>query len=183
VLDILYSAKERDLKWEQVDAFSFADEVAKAVESKIQSQGIEFVRNFDVPVGQFTIDPGYVHSALINILENAVDACLKDPGKPAQRIVFGVQEDKTHIIFTVQDNGIGMDEATKEKLFTLFFSSKARKGTGLGLFISHKIIQQHGGTISVQSKPACGATFKVRIPKMSEKAIGDRQSAVPVCRK
>jgi signal transduction histidine kinase len=172
VLDILYYAKERDLKWEKVDALSFAEEVAKVTAPKIASQGIDFVRDFDATVGQFEIDPGYVHSALINILENAQDACAKDTARSCHQIVFGVRQDKGHIIFTVQDNGIGMDEATKEKLFTLFFSSKARKGTGLGLFISHKIIQQHGGTISVQSKPGNGATFKVRIPKMPAKSGG-----------
>jgi signal transduction histidine kinase len=79
---------------------------------------------------------------------------------------------ESQIIFTFQDNGFGMDKATRKKLFTLFFSSQARKGTGLGLFISHKIIQQHGGTISVQSKLGCGATFKVRIPKKPAKSGG-----------
>jgi YesN/AraC family two-component response regulator len=81
VLDILYYAKERDLRWERIDALSFAEEVAKVVEPKIRSGGIEFEKNLDSKIGEFEINAGYVHSALLNILDNAVDACTKDTSK------------------------------------------------------------------------------------------------------
>jgi signal transduction histidine kinase len=57
-----------------------------------------------------------------------------------------------------------MDRETRESLFTLFFSSKGNKGTGLGLFIADKIIDQHGGRISVKSKPGQGSSFKITLP-------------------
>ena len=57
-----------------------------------------------------------------------------------------------------------MDVETQEKLFTLFFSSKGNKGTGLGLFIADKIVDQHGGSISVESNFGHGSKFKVLIP-------------------
>jgi signal transduction histidine kinase len=57
-----------------------------------------------------------------------------------------------------------MDRETRENLFTLFFSSKGSKGTGLGLFIADKIVAQHGGKIMVESKPGHGSTFTVTIP-------------------
>ncbi len=165
VLDILFYAKERDMKWEQVDVLSFANEVALVVEPKIQNQNIEFVCDFDPTLGEFEIDAGFVHSALINIIENAVDACIKDKSKISHKIIFGVNYDKDHIIFDVIDNGIGMDKETKEKIFTLFFSLKGSKGTGLGLFISNNIIKQHGGEIKVQSKPGQGTKFFIRLPE------------------
>jgi len=165
VLDILFYAKERDMKWEQVDVLSFANEVALVVEPKIQNQNIEFVCDFDPTLGEFEIDAGFVHSALINIIENAVDACIKDKSKISHKIIFGVNYDKDHIIFDVIDNGIGMDKETKEKIFTLFFSLKGSKGTGLGLFISNNIIKQHGGEIKVQSKPGQGSKFFIRLPE------------------
>jgi len=166
VLDILYYAKERDLHWERVEALSFADEAALVVESKIKEQPIEFVRDFDPALGEIEIDPGSVHSALINILENAVDACLNDKLKKSHQIIFSVKRDEDHIIFDVKDNGIGMDRSTREKIFTLFFSSKGNRGTGLGLFISNKIVQQHGGEIKVQSTPGRGTLFSIKIPKI-----------------
>jgi signal transduction histidine kinase len=165
VLDILFYAKERDMKWEQVDVLSFANEVALVVEPKIKNQNIEFVCDFDPTLGEFEIDAGFVHSALINIIENAVDACIKDKSKISHKIIFGVNYDKDHIIFDVIDNGIGMDKETKEKIFTLFFSLKGSKGTGLGLFISNNIIKQHGGEIKVQSKPGQGSKFFIRLPE------------------
>ena len=166
VLDILFYAKERDMKWEQVDVLNFANEVALVIEPKIQSQNIEFVCDFDPTLGEFEIDAGFVHSALINIIENAVDACIKDKSKISHKIIFGVNHDKDHIIFDVIDNGIGMDKETKEKIFTLFFSSKGNKGTGLGLFISNNIIKQHGGEIKIRSTLGEGTKFNIKIPKI-----------------
>lgn len=173
VLDILYYAKERNLNWEKVDVLSFAAEVADIMESKISSNNIEFIRDFDDSVGNFEIDTGCVNSALINIHENAVDACIKDKSKEKHKIIFKVSQDKDNIYFEVSDNGTGMDRTTRDKLFTLFFSSKGSEGTGLGLFISNKIIEQHGGSIKVFSVPGQGSKFIINIPKLTP------SSAVP----
>ena len=78
---------------------------------------------------------------------------------------FILKENKKDIIFIVSDNGTGMNAETREKIFTLFFSSKGRKGTGLGLFISKSIIEQHGGSIQVNSKPGKGSEFIISIPQ------------------
>ena len=165
VLDILYYAKERELQWEQVDVLSFVKDIALTFGPKIQSQNINFICDFQETVGMFEVDPGIIRSALINFLENALEACLEDASKPAHQISFGVGHDSTHIIFSVVDDGIGMDEKTKKNMFTLFFSSKGDKGTGLGLFISNKIIRQHGGTIEVESIPSAGTRMGIKIPK------------------
>ncbi len=176
VKDILYFAKERKLKWETVDVLSFANDVAYAIEPKIMSQEIDFMRDFDQSLGEFEIDPGIVRSALINILENAVEATLEDKYKKEHRIVFGVKQDEEHIIFDVIDNGIGMDRETRENLFTLFFSSKGHMGTGLGLFISNKIIQQHGGSIKVDSKLGEGSHFRIMMPKRIPEAAKETKN-------
>jgi signal transduction histidine kinase len=165
VHDILFFAKERELKWDRVDVLNFVDDVAATVEPKIKAKGIEFVRNFDTALGAFEIDAGVVRLALINILENALDACIEDEAPKSHTIVFDVHQNEKQIVFEINDNGIGMDRETRESLFTLFFSSKGNKGTGLGLFIADKIIDQHGGKISVESKPGQGSSFKISIPK------------------
>jgi signal transduction histidine kinase len=110
------------------------------------------------------IDAGVVRIALINILENALDACLEDDAEMSHKIIFSAGQDQEHIILEIADNGIGMDQNTRENLFTLFFSSKGNKGTGLGLFIAKKIIEQHGGTLSVDSKPGVESLFKIVLP-------------------
>ena len=179
VLDILYYAKERNLNWENVDVLSFAEEVAMVVERNISSGNIEFIRDFDASAGKFEIDSGCIHSALINILENAVDACIRDKSKERHQIIFKVASDEKNINFEVCDNGTGMDMETREKLFTLFFSTKGTRGTGLGLFISNKIIQQHGGSIKVSSLPGQGSKFTISIPKKTSEFLKERSETEP----
>ena len=112
------------------------------------------------------MDPGVVRLALINILENALDACIEDTAKKSHKIVFSVRPEGNRMVFEVKDNGTGMDRETRENLFTLFFSSKGNRGTGLGLFIAKKIITQHGGQIKVESKPNRGSSFRITIPRI-----------------
>jgi signal transduction histidine kinase len=166
VLNLLYYAKERDLSWERTDALSLANDVASTVEPKIKGYSIEFIHDFDRSIGKFEVDTSVVSSALINILENAMDACIEDKSKKSHKIIFSVTQDKDHIVFDIRDNGMGMDRETRENIFTLFFSSKGSKGTGLGLFVSNKIIQQHGGSIRVDSTPGQGSHFNIRLPKV-----------------
>ncbi len=173
IQDILFYAKKRDLEWKQVEAVAFADEVANSMAPKMKAQDIRLIRDFDSAAGRFFIDSGFVQSALVNILDNAVDACLKDRSRSDHRIVFRVCADNGSILLEIQDNGIGMDPATLEKIFTLFYSSKGSKGTGLGLFITHKIIHQHGGRISVKSTPGKGSLFTILIPKRIPDNISD----------
>jgi signal transduction histidine kinase len=180
VLDILFYAKERDLRWERIDALSFAEEIAKVVEPKIRSGGIEFEEDFDLTIGELEINAGYVHSALLNILDNALDACSRDKSKSRHKITLKVKQDKDHIIFDIADNGIGMDAGTSEKIFTPFFSLKGEKGTGLGLFISNKIIEQHGGEIIVKSKLGQGTLFRIKMPKLQPESIPTPNETSPL---
>lgn len=164
VSDILFYAKERNLRRDTVDILAFSNDVIRVVEPKTKTLNIELVKDFDFSVDKIQIDTGFVHSALINILENAIDACVRNEKTQQRKIVFSVKNDPKHLFFIVSDNGIGMDFETRNNLFSLFFSSKGREGTGLGLFLSNKIIVQHGGSISVDSVQGQGSRFTIKIP-------------------
>jgi CheY-like chemotaxis protein len=71
--------------------------------------------------------------------------------------------------FAVTDTGVGMDEATREHIFDLFFTTKGASNTGLGLAISQGVIQRHGGRIAVVSAPGKGTTFTVSLPLTTDK--------------
>jgi signal transduction histidine kinase len=101
---------------------------------------------------------------LINLLENSLDACRMDGDKPSHTVEVRARRSEPWMVIEVADDGIGMDRETREKIFSLFFSSKGLKGTGLGLFISNKIVDKHGGTIEVESEVGRGTRFTVRIP-------------------
>ena len=171
VQNILFFAKERELKCDRISAFDFVCDVASSLEPKIKAQRVEFECNFDQTMGDIEIDAGVVRIALINILENALDACLEDDVKISHTIVFRADGDERHVNIEIADNGIGMDQETKENMFTLFFSSKGSKGTGLGLFVSNEIIRQHGGSIEVDSTPGQGSLFRVKVPRTPPKAL------------
>jgi signal transduction histidine kinase len=168
VLDILFYAKKRDLQWEQVDVTGFAQEVARMVAAKIEKLPINLTCDIEATMGACKIDPGYVHAALMNIFENAIDACQRMDDCPRHDLRFCVWTQNDQIKFSVRDTGIGMDQKTLSNLFTVFFSSKGRKGTGLGLFIANKIVEQHGGSIQVSSKPGQGSCFTITIPRCQE---------------
>ena len=87
-----------------------------------------------------------------------------DENKPEHKVNVSVRGLTDHVLFEVEDNGIGMDEETRDKAFTLFFSSKGT-GTGLGLFISDRIAAAHGGCIELQSEPGVGTKFSVTLPR------------------
>ena len=166
VLNILFFAKEREFMPEATDLLNFAYDVTASVESKINAASVKLDCDFDSESLEVQMDAGVVRLALINILENALDACLEDTAKKSHRIGFSLKPRGKDIVFEISDNGTGMDRETRESLFTLFFSSKGNKGTGLGLFIANKIITQHGGKITVDSKPNQGSRFRISIPRV-----------------
>ena len=69
---------------------------------------------------------------------------------------------------TILDNGCGICEKDREKLFQIFFSTKGSKGTGLGLAVTHKIITEHDGTIDVESEVGQGTKFTIKLPMRKE---------------
>ena len=165
VLEMLNYAKNRDLNWTQVQTDGFFDDVARLVEPKAGRAGVAFARNKGDGLGSFEGDPQVLSAALVNFLENAVDACEGDEAKETHEVTFGVSGDEDHVTFTVADDGVGMDRDTRERMFTLFFSSKGCKGTGLGLFVSDKSIRRHGGSIKVESTPGQGSSFTITLPR------------------
>ena len=172
VIDTLYYTKERGLNWTHVNVMDFSNQVAALIKPKADKHNIKFVYEFDHPRLLFEIDPGTVSSALVNILENSIDACVDDKSKEkSHRVIFRVKENKDHTIFEVHDNGVGMDRETQEHLFTLFFSSKGHRGTGLGLFVANQIVEQHGGSIEIDSEPGKGSCFTIKLPKVLPEEI------------
>lgn len=166
VLDILFYAKERDFKKETIAVRSFVDEMSRVVDSKIQSYGFSFVKHCEEDPGEFTIDANCVLQAMMNIFENAINACSEDPDKSkAQIITLTIRPEEGGVCFDIADTGKGMDEETRNNMFNLFFSTRGSKGTGLGLFVTRQIIEDHGGSIGVESEPGKGSVVTVCIPR------------------
>ena len=165
VLDLLYYAKDRIPEWEKTSALTVAEEVCEVMRAKASEMGIEFQCEFDRKAGEFDADAKAVRSLLINLVENALDACRVDSKKSSHQVRIAMTGRPDAIEFEVADNGIGMDQETRERAFGLFFSSKRGNGTGLGLFISNKITQAHGGQIELESELNQGTRLIVKLPR------------------
>ena len=164
IMDILLYSKERKLNKTAIDTKEFIDQIKTTIELKLQGTNITFLsRDSSIPQTMF-FDKEFMLAALINILDNAIDACTADTQKKDHEIGFEISNKKDQLVIQIHDNGCGMDSKTKEKIFNLFFSSKSTKGTGFGLYISSSIIKQHGGTIHVTSIKGKETCFKIILP-------------------
>ncbi|WP_034602996.1 response regulator [Maridesulfovibrio frigidus] len=164
VLDILYYAKSRELELETVDATHFLNGTAALVAPKAANAGLDFTLDIPENLGHIRIDSSAMSATLVNFLENAVDACVNPKEGKEYSISFSASLNDDKLVIVVADTGMGMDQETANKIFTLFFSSKGNKGTGIGLFISNQTIEKHNGQISVDSELGKGTTFTITLP-------------------
>jgi signal transduction histidine kinase len=109
-----------------------------------------------------SFSPANLRSIVYNLLSNAIK--YHAPDRPSQVQVRAAQTEQG-VVFTVQDNGLGMNELQQRQLFGLFQRLHTHvEGTGVGLYISKRLIENAGGTIAVQSQPNVGTTFTVTLP-------------------
>ena len=103
-----------------------------------------------------------IEQVLINLIVNASQSI---PDNTKGRIIVRTMKQNSHLVAQIVDNGCGMNEKTMKQIFDPFFTTKrAKGGTGLGLAIVFRIVEEHGGTISVNSKQGVGTTFTIKIP-------------------
>ncbi len=162
VHNILYSAKKRKPQVEKVSPDELAKEVVFLLEEKARSMNVRLTCQCNPSVPRVMMEPGSIKRMLCNLVGNALEACKADKEKDIHSVVVRVDyHDRNHIAFEVEDNGIGMDECTRESLFKGFFSTKGCNGTGLGLMVVEKIVNEHGGKIEVLTTPGKGSTFRL----------------------
>jgi len=165
IYDILYYAKDRELERETVDVAAFMADLAANIEHKARSASIDLICDMGTNMGSFEVDPSLLRAALMNILDNAIEACIENTDILVPEIKFKARRKGNEIHFSITDNGSGMKKEAITHLFDLFYSSKGSKGTGIGLFMTKKAIQKHGGTIQVNSDPGQGSCFQITIPQ------------------
>jgi signal transduction histidine kinase len=112
--------------------------------------------------------------ALLNLLLNACEAVSAESGK----IDISLNRKADHLEIRIEDNGPGIAEAVRDRLFEPFVSHGKENGTGMGLTVVQKILQDHGGDVSVEKTSASGTTFRVNVPLTSaaEDAVAVRHA-------
>jgi PAS domain S-box-containing protein len=166
VMDLLSYSKEREPEYEVCRPNEIINDVCELLKDKAEENKILIITDFDGAIGEVIMDGSIVHEALLNLVSNAVDACLfdEDVSKNWQVKLKTEMEPGNVIKFEVSDNGAGMNEEIVQKLFSSFFSTKGHRGTGLGLMVTRKLIEEHKGEIGVTSQEGEGTNFTIRLP-------------------
>ena len=165
-LDLLNYAKATDLNLQACDPNQPAQEVIDLMRPRAQEHGIDLVSDFSHDLKACHLDSDLMCRCLLNLVTNAIDACIHVDSAASDKMVT-VRTKKTRgwgVEYQVRDNGCGMNSKIKQNIFKHFFSTKGSEGTGIGLMISKKIIDEHDGEIKVESKEGAGSTFLIRIP-------------------
>jgi signal transduction histidine kinase len=170
VLDLLSYAKERQPAYQLCDPNLPAQEVYDLMRSRADENGAVFSCDLAPDLPKAWFDPEGIHRCLLNLVTNAVEACsdLKAAGKTGEVLLRSLKPQGWAVEYHVTDNGYGMDHETRGKVFRLFFSTKGSKGTGLGLMIAKKIIDEHKGMMEVFSEKDKGTEFVVRLPERGD---------------
>ena len=113
--------------------------------------------------------PGKINQVLMNLINNSIQAIKAKTESASDFILISTKDHADNITIEITDTGIGMSSATQQRIFEPFYTTKnVGEGTGLGLSIVFGIIEDHQGTIDVQSKPGKGTTFIITLPKNLE---------------
>ena len=161
---LLKYARDEEFRFERMSLPEIIQSVVASVQDRIDAIGI----GVDVEVSAPCTMRGDIEKlrrVLVNLVGNAIDA-LEDAATPTPCIVIMAGENlaATEVWFRIRDNGPGMSDEVRKRIFDPFYSTKA-DGTGLGLALSKKVVESHGGSMQVHAAPDSGTEFLLTFPK------------------
>jgi signal transduction histidine kinase len=161
-LDLLGFAKPVSLRRMPTDPNEPVREVVDLMIDRARAQGVSLEMDLTPDLDSLDIDGPGIHRALLNLVTNALEACSNRsaPDKP-RWIRLSTSPLYKGVIWAVQDNCGGMPKDVQAKVFTRFFTTKGSQGTGLGLMMTQKIVEAHGGRIEWTSEPGVGSRFMI----------------------
>lgn len=162
VRDLVDFSRPSSMQEENVQINEIINSAVGLLEHDARCRDVNFVRNLADDLPRVTCVPDQIHQVLVNLLLNAVDAMEDEPNP---KITISTARKNDHITLSVADIGKGIKEEHQSRIFEPFFTTKeVGSGTGLGLAVSHGIINKMGGTIRVESEYGKGATFFITLP-------------------
>ena len=162
VQDLLTYSKDREPAYAEADVNTLCAEICELCGERARAKSVALAFEPDPQLAAAELDPKGIRRCLLNLVMNAVDACEGRDG--GVTVATHAPGDDGLLRIAVRDTGCGMSQETLAKLFTVFFSTKGSKGTGLGLPVTKKIIEEHGGRLDVKSIEGEGTTFAICLP-------------------
>ncbi len=161
-MNLLAYSKPREPRLELINPRVLIQECLELVASAANEKRVMAVADVDKDHPAVPLDPDGLHQIIMNLLTNALDAVESQTG--LIRVVCKYDSENRQTIIEVIDNGKGIPPNLMNHLFELFHSTKGNRGTGIGLAVTKKIVEEHEGSISVKSTPGEGSVFTVKLP-------------------
>ena len=137
------------------------EEIILLIQKELDNRNIRLKIHYKDTLPEVSAVPDQIKQVALNLLQNAMDAIPETGGE----ISLSTYLQDSQVCIKVIDNGIGMDEETQKDIFEPFFTTKSKEeGTGLGLWVTHSIVQSHGGIIEVDTQTGEGTSFAVSLP-------------------
>jgi two-component system, sporulation sensor kinase E len=165
---LLAFARRRTPERRAVDFGEIVDDSLEMFQERIAHSHITVEKVIETPMPSVLADRDQLVQVLINLVMNGIHA-MPEGG----RLRMSLTREDSHVLLGVSDTGHGMPEEIRSKVFEPFFTTKDfGKGTGLGLTVVKGIIEEHGGTITVESVLNEGTTFWIRLPLETPRTTG-----------
>lgn len=163
VVDVAQFSRRKALEKSEVDLHELLDHSLDLAADKINEKAASIEKQYapETPAGNWDFDQ--LSQVFVNLIANAIDASPNGSALKIATSTVRLNDAKQFARVTIADQGSGMDQVTRERIFEPFFSTKKR-GTGLGLAIVKQIIELHEGEISVESEPGKGTKFIIDLP-------------------
>jgi signal transduction histidine kinase len=157
--NFLHFARPKEPRLQSYNLVELLSRTLQLITPEARSRNIDIVKRIPDEPLLARIDPEQIQQALMNITLNALEAM---PEGGVCRVALS-KNGKNRVAIRLSDTGPGISEDVVPRIFDPFFTTKER-GTGLGLSIAHTIIENHGGSISVNTRPQKGTTFVINLP-------------------
>lgn len=166
VNDFLFSVRPIRSKKKQEPLNDVVEEVLVLMAPEFVERKVDLEKDLAAELPELWLDRNYMKQALINVLKNAMEAMdaarAASPGRAARlRVTTSMEDDR--LILSVKDSGVGISQKNLTKIFEPFFTTK-EMGTGLGLTIVYRIVQENGGEIVIHSEEGKGTDFRMEFP-------------------
>ena len=182
-MNMLTYSRQRHVELEMTRLDMLVEDCYRLLESQSEAKGVALIVDADPEMPPISVDPHLMHQAIMNLMSNAVEAAPKGKGVVTVRVTYaepGPQNPELNrpiAEIAVSDNGEGISKDRLSWVFEPFNTTKGLRGTGLGLAVTRRIIQDHYGRIRVETAEGKGATFRVRLPADLDSAVDPSATA------
>jgi signal transduction histidine kinase len=181
-LNMLAFSRQRSVQVELTRLGPLIEECAQLLEGQCNARQVALIVDADPEMPPVPIDPSLIHQAMMNLLTNAVEAVEPGVGAVTARIIYhpaGARGEGSPPAAEVAviDNGPGIPEERRNRIFEPFQTTKGTRGTGLGLAVTKRIVEEHRGLLRLESREGEGSTFRMVLPADSREVIDPSATA------